>query len=45
MTLKAGICEPKRGDFEVENKYKNKRMLKKRTIHAIVFNIRYKLIF
>lgn len=45
MTLKAGICELKSGDFDVKNRHKNKRMLKKRTIDAIVFNIRYKLIF
>ncbi len=45
MELKAGVCEPKRGDFEVENRYKNKRMLKKLIINAVIFNIRYKLIF
>lgn len=45
MTLKAGFCEPKSGDFDVKNRHKDKRMLKKWTIDAVIFNIRYKLIF
>lgn len=45
MTLKAGFCEPKSGDFDVKNRHKDKRMLKKWTINAVIFNIRYKLIF
>ena len=45
MTLKAGICERNTGDFEDENRHKNKRMLKKQTINATIFNIRYILIF
>ena len=45
MTLKAGICERKTGNFEVINGHKSKRMLKKRRFDAVVFNIRYTLIF
>ena len=45
MTLKAGICERKTGDFEVINGHKSKRILKKRRFDAVVFNIRYTLIF
>ena len=45
MTLKAGFCEPKSGDFDVKNRHKNKRMLKKHGTNAVIFNIRYKLIF
>lgn len=45
MTLKAGICERKTGDSEAENGHKSKRMLKKRRFNAVIFNIRYMLIF